>query len=410
MIHRLACAIALLVLVTPPVRAQEKVARGAGTVGPNVPAFDVRAGYHVTLAAEDFGEARFLEFDDRGTLFVSQPGGGRRGGGGTIRALRDADNDGVFETRSVFVSDKAGVHSMHFFDGWLYYTSSLTGGCERARDTDNDGKADETQTVLPEGSVPKGGGHPYRGICVTPKHIYISVSDPSNMTEELETDRKSVFRFNRDESGTSAKASGKMKFAHGIRNTEKLRLRPGTEELWGVDHGSDWFGRTYGDTQGNQPITDLNPPEELNHLVEGGFYGHPYLVGNRVPRPEFVKRPDLHELAARTIPPAWSFGAHWAGNGFCFLEKDHFPGHKGDVFVAFHGSWNSERRVGYRVERVLFDEQTGLPYGSLQVVGTLGPDGRAVLARPVDCVEAPDGSVLFSCDHTRRIFRISKGK
>ena len=35
-------------------------------------------------------------------------------------------------------------------------------------------------------------------------------------------------------------------------------------------------------------------------------------------------------------------------------------------------------------------------------------EGEKVLARPVDCVEAPDGSILFSCDQTKRIYRITK--
>src|SRR5690606_31820323 len=152
---------------------------------------------------------------------------------------------------------------------------------------------------------------------------------------------------------------GKMQFCTGLRNTEKLRFRPGTAEIWGCDHGSDWFGRTYGDKEGNQPITDLNPPEELNHLVEGAFYGHPFLVGNRVPRPEFADREDINALAAKTTPPAWPFGAHWAPNGFTFLENDYFPQHQGDMFVAFHGSWNSQTRRGYCMERVLFDNATG---------------------------------------------------
>jgi glucose/arabinose dehydrogenase len=36
-----------------------------------------------------------------------------------------------------------------------------------------------------------------------------------------------------------------------------------------------------------------------------------------------------------------------------------------------------------------------------------GPDGPRVLARPVDCVQAPDGSILFSTDLPKgRIYRI----
>ena len=92
--------------------------------------------------------------------------------------------------------------------------------------------------------------------------------------------------------------------------------------------------------------------------------------------------------------------------GFTFLSKDYFPGHQGDMFVAFHGSWNSTERVGYRIERVLFDSESGRPYGSLRIVSCL--DGQNVLDRPVDCAEAPDGTVLFSSDQSNRIYRISK--
>jgi glucose/arabinose dehydrogenase len=89
-----------------------------------------------------------------------------------------------------------------------------------------------------------------------------------------------------------------------------------------------------------------------------------------------------------------------------FLSKPYFSAeHQGDAFIACHGSWNSTSKVGYRVERVLFDKVSGKPYGSLMVVGTLAPDGR-ILGRPVDCAEAADGSVLLSDDQTGQIYRI----
>jgi glucose/arabinose dehydrogenase len=43
-------------------------------------------------------------------------------------------------------------------------------------------------------------------------------------------------------------------------------------------------------------------------------------------------------------------------------------------------------------------------------VGTLAKDGKTVLARPVDCVEAPDGTVLFSSDSSKQIYRIGKAE
>lgn len=61
------------------------------------------------------------------------------------------------------------------------------------------------------------------------------------------------------------------------------------------------------------------------------------------------------------------------------------------------------------MERVLFDKVTGKPYGSLMLVGTLGAD-RKPLARPADCVQEPDGAVLFTDNFRQRIYRITAAR
>jgi glucose/arabinose dehydrogenase len=218
------------------------------------------------------------------------------------------------------------------------------------------------------------------------------------------SDRQKMWKYTLD-------GKAKTLFASGIRNTEKYRLRPGTEEIWGCDHGSDNFGAYLKEKAGsNQPVTDFNPPCELNHYVEGGFYGHPFVVGNRQIREEYKDRSDILDLAAKTIVPEWCFGAHWAPNGWCFIDpaindRTHaFPkDHDGDMFVAFHGSWNRSEPAGYCVARVLFDQ--GHPYGLLKIVSTMAPKGQ-IVARPVDCVQAPDGSILWSSDFKGRVYRI----
>ncbi|MCC6485306.1 MAG: PQQ-dependent sugar dehydrogenase [Armatimonadetes bacterium] len=365
-----------------------------GALGKGVPAFTVRPGYRVTLAADNIPGARFLQLDDKGALYVSRPAQG------DILALRDTNGDGVFDRRSTYISGKPQAHGMDFRDGWLWFSQSRA--IYKTRDTNGDGKADEVTQVLGEDSLPGGTGHWWRSLLVTDQYIYTSVGDPGNATDQTDTEREKIYRFNLD-------GSGKHLFSSGIRNTEKLRLRPGTQEVWGCDHGSDNYGAELGEKQGSlQPVTDENPPCEFNYYVDGGFYGHPFVVGNHLPRLEYMKRPDILELAAKTISPAWDFGAHWAPNGWCFLNSDYFgEHHQGDAFIACHGSWNSSKRVGYRVQRVLFDKVTGKPYGSLAIVETLGKNGD-VLARPVDCVEAGDGTILWSCDDTGRIYRIEK--
>ncbi|CAN5184101.1 sorbosone dehydrogenase family protein [soil metagenome] len=375
-----------------------------GERGPDVPAFWIRPGFKVTLAAKGIADARFMEFDNKGTLYLSRPGKG------DVLTLTD-NGSGMYDKKATFVDGLKTVHGLCFNDGWLWFTQSTA--VYKGKDADGDGKIDEKITVIPPEELPPGGGHWWRSILVTDKFLYTSIGDPGNITdleasknaeEPRFTEREKIFRFNLD-------GTGKQLFASGIRNTEKLRLRPGTDEVWGSDHGSDWYGKEFGDKEGAQPITDYNPPDELNYYREGSFYGHPFVVGFRTPRLEFKSRPDIVDLASRTVVPEWGFGAHYAINGFTFIHgnKQFAPDVTGDLFAASHGSWNRKEKAGYRIEQVLFDDVTGKPYGSLIVVSTLGPKGE-VLARPVDCVEAPDGSILWSDDNEGAIYRISRAE
>lgn len=368
-------------------------ARADGERGPDVPNFWVRDGYRVTMVAERIGETRFIEFDDKGTLYVSQPNDGK------IVANFDKDGDGSFEKQVDFITGRKTAHGMHFHDGWMWWTTS--GGIYKSRDTNGDGKADETVTVVDKG-LPSGGGHWWRTICVDDAGFYTSIGDDGNINEHVNDERCRIWRFNLN-------GTGKREFAGGLRNTEKLRIRPGTNELYGADHGSDNYGSKFGEGRGKQPVTDLNPPCEFNLYVDGGFYGHPYIVGNKLPRLEFMDRKGINlvDLADRAIAPAWPLGGHVAPNGWTFATKDTIVPAR-DAIVALHGSWNSTKKVGYAVQHVMFDEATGKPYGARPLVVTIAKDGRDVMARPCDVTEAADGSILFTDDNGRRIYRISK--
>ncbi len=370
--------------------------------------FYVREGYEVNVVVQDLPGARFMEFDDKGRLCVSRPDASGGPDEVTLFTLRDgAPGDPV-----PFVRGLKDVHGLHFFDGWMWCSTPTS--IHRARDGDGDGRADEVSDVV---TGLMKANHWWRPIFVTRDGFYTSIGDNGNITDEQDTERQKMWRYSLD-------GSSRRLFASGIRNNEKYRFRPGTNEIWGFDHGSDWFGREVGDRQNNQPITDLNPPDELNLYVEGGFYGHPFVVGSRLPRYEYMDRRDIHELASKTIPPEWPVGAHWACNGWTFIDpavnqrtRALPPEWEGDILVACHGSWNSNVFVGYGVARVLFDkdpasDRAGRPYGLEKIVGCNDPSrGRAgVFARPVDCVQAPDGTILFTSDAPGRIYRLRRSE
>jgi glucose/arabinose dehydrogenase len=350
----------------------------------------VRRGFKLSIALEHQAAARFMEFDDKGRLYVSFPSKG------IIRTCIDKDGDGVYEKVVDYVKGHTRVQGMDWSNGWLWFAE--TGRIFKSRDTDGDGVCDEKIEVVKEGQIPSGGGHWWRPVLILNNRIYTAIGCSGNITDETDTERLKIWSFKLD--GTD-----KQLYCGGLRNTEKLVNRPGTNEIWGMDHGSDWFGRVMEkkEDQG-QPITDVNPPCEMNKYIKDGFYGHPYITGNRVPRYEYMDRPDITKWAKMTIPPAWPTGAHWAPNAMCFYDGNQFPRSMyGDAFVGYHGSWNRSEKGGYQVSRVLFEN--GMPYGELPIVKFL-KDGE-VLGRPVDVVVAPDGSLLISDDWGGKVYRLS---
>ncbi len=133
---------------------------------PTPPAFWVRPGYQVTVAAVLPG-ARFMEFGDDGTLYISKPNPGE------IYAFKDKNKDGFYELQTTFLDDKPTAHGLCFEGGWLWY--SLSGEIWKARDTNGDGKADEDIAVIEEGKLPSGGGHWWRSLLVTGDAIFTSL-------------------------------------------------------------------------------------------------------------------------------------------------------------------------------------------------------------------------------------------
>lgn len=357
----------------------------------------VRPGFELKVAVDGIQGPRFLAFDPAGALYVSVPGQGK------IFRCTDANGDGVFEKATTFVQGKdpkAILQGMQFHDGWLWFAQ--LNSISRARDTNGDGRADEEIQVLNARDLPTGkdGGHMWRALLIHQGRIYTHVGDQTNATDEPidASERKKLWSFALD--GTDKKL-----FASGIRNTEKFVVRPGTDEIWGVDHDVDAMGAKFeGDRKNGQPFTDHNPPAELNHYREGAFYGHPWIVGKAQPNLLFLDHPELLKYAVMTTIPEWTMAAHCAANGMIFYHGSRIPNARGDAFVACRGSWNATRMVGYCLSRILFED--GRPYGEQKIVDFL-KGGTEVKGRPVDCAEAPDGSIIISDDTANLVYRLT---
>jgi glucose/arabinose dehydrogenase len=370
-----------------------------GPRGPGVPDFKIAPGFKVDVVIQDPGESRFLQFDNFGNLYVSAP---RQG---TITTYK-LQPDGTYAKNAVVVDGEPTIHCMEYVDGWLWFTTTdaVFKGKVRA-----DGSGlDNVTTLIEPGSVPGGGGHWWRPILVDTDGFYTGIGDARNFSDlddpkvrEEEgahsEEREKIWKYSLD---------GKTKtlFVWGTRNTEKLLFRPGTHEIWGLDHGSDWWGLLLGDNQtGHQPITDNVPGEKINHYEQGKFYGHPYLGDNNLVRPEFapggpLAKANIQQLLAIATPPAFMLPAHFADCGWTWLNKDSPLGHRGDMYIASHGSWNSSLKVGYCVSRLEFSPD-GKPLRAEEIVNCLNADRVRYTGRPVDVIEEPGtNNLIFSVD------------
>jgi glucose/arabinose dehydrogenase len=240
--------------------------------------------------------------------------------------------------------------------------------------------------------LPDGGQHPLRTLAISPDdRLFISVGSTCDACADSNPENATLLVAALDGSTRSI-------FATGLRNTIGFGWHPVTNELWGMDHGSDWRGN---DT----------PPEELNAITQGTDYGWPYCYGDRIVDPVIQDPPEGTKAAycAGTTGPVLSTQAHNAPIGLTFYAGTGFPSdYRDDAFIAMHGSWNRLPPTGYKIVRLVFEN--GIPQRFEDfVTGFLIEDGAATFGRPAGIAIAPDGSLLFSDDTSGAIYRVRYG-
>lgn len=334
-------------------------------------------GFSFSLYATDLPGARLLRFTDTGDLLVSLPRSGR-----IVLLERDADGDGQPDGRYDLLSGLNRPHGMDLWDGWLYVAEADAIG--RILFDAKGGKVKGQFERI--AALPGGGFHQSRTLRFGPDGgLYASVGSSCNVCEEKDPRRAALLRF------PVEGGQGEI-YASGLRNTVGFAWRPGTEELYGVDNGRDLLGDNF-------------PPDELNVIERGQFYGWPYASGNKVADPDLGAG---HEEAIRkSIAPVYAFDPHTAPLSIVFLEAEHWPAdYRGAVLVALHGSWNSSVKVGYKVVSLHFAKDGKISERPFVTGFEMNED---VIGRPVDVVEGPDGAIYISDDFTGSIYRVTYG-
>jgi glucose/arabinose dehydrogenase len=305
-----------------------------------------------------------------------------------ISLLRDADGDGMAETRSVFLRDLRSPFGMVLVGDTFYVadTDALLRFPYRPGET---AIQVEGQKVidLPAGPI---NHHWTKNVVASRdgRKLYVTVGSNSNAGENglaVERDRARILEVDR--------ATGTARvFATGLRNANGMDWQPQSGALWTTVNERDELG------------SDL-VPDYMTAVQDGGFYGWPYsYFGGHV---DTRVQPQDPALVASAIVPDYALGPHTASLGLAFYDAALLPGHyRHGAFVGQHGSWNRRPLSGYKVVFVPFADgkPAGLPEDVL--TGFVDRDGRA-RGRPVGVAVDAKGALLVADDVGNTIWRIT---
>lgn len=372
-----------------------KIARPVGW-GDQVPT--APDGYTVTALATDLKIPRQMLVLPNGDILVAEGRGGgapalrpkdviagiikKKGNtqvesGDRITLLRDANNDGRADVRTVFIDNLNAPYGLAFVDGYLYVAEQD----ELVRFPYREGQTRITAAPQRVTRLPSQINHHWTKALTASadgQTLYVGIGSNSNVGERgmaVEEERAVVWAVDRI---TGARRT----VATGIRNPTALAIEPTTGALWAVVNERDEIGPQL-------------VPDYLTSVREGAFYGWPYSYWGQNVDPRV--RPQRPELVADAVVPDYALGSHVAALGLSFARDGGFGGRFTEgAFVGQHGSWNRQDLAGYKVVWVPFSG--GRPSGEPVDFLTGFLDGDRARGRPVGVVFDPARRILLVAD------------
>jgi glucose/arabinose dehydrogenase len=321
-------------------------------------------------------------------LFMERAGA-RTPSADRITLLRDADGDGIVDSRSVFLEGLHSPFGMALVGDDLYVanTDALVRFPYEEGQTRIEA-AGETVVELPAGPINQ---HWTKNVLASEDgaRLYVTVGSNSNVAENgiaAEEGRAAIWEID--------PATGEHRiFATGLRNPVGLAWEPESGALWTAVNERDGLG------------SDL-VPDYMTAVEDGGFYGWPYsYFGDHVDERVEPQRPDLVE---RAIVPDYALGAHTASLGLTFADGAAAlpPEFRTGAFVGQHGSWNRRPQSGYKVIFVPFEG--GQPAGDpVDVLTGFVNENDEAQGRPVGVAIDRTGALLVADDVGNRIWRVT---
>jgi len=305
-----------------------------------------------------------------------------------ITLLRDANGDGIVETRTLFLQGLNSPFGMTLVGNDLYVANSDA----LVRFTYRSGETRITELGVKVIDLPAGPiNHHWTKNVIASRdgsRLYVTVGSNSNVGEngmENEVNRAAIWEVD--------PATGRSRiFASGLRNPNGLAWQPQSGALWTTVNERDEIG------------SDL-VPDYMTSVQDGAFYGWPYsYYGQHV---DTRVKPQRPELVAKAIAPDYALGAHTASLGLAFYEGGLLSKRfSGGAFIGQHGSWNRKPQSGYKVIFVPFTDghPAGLPEDVL--TGFVNANGEAQ-GRPVGVAVDRVGALLVADDVGNIVWRVT---
>lgn len=395
--------------ITPPRRQTFPTIAIAEVVGWNGAKPTPAAGLQVDAFAQGLDHPRWMYRLPNGDVLVAETNSPPREGGGLtgwamrvlmgragadtpsanrISLLRDANGDGVAETKTAFMTGLNSPFGMALVGDWLYVAN--TDALVRVRYTPGATSIAATPEVVT--TYPGGGNHWTRGLVAgrDGRTLYVSVGSASNIGEngmDVERNRAGILEVYPD-------TKYKRLYAAGLRNPVGLAIEPRSGRLWTVVNERDMLG------------SDV-PPDYMAAVDLGDNFGWPWYYWGGYPDTRVEPaNPALQEYSKR---PDYALGPHTASLGLTFAGDAQLgPRFANGAFVGQHGSWNRKPKSGYKVLFVpfganAFPDPRARPIDVL--TGFLDADGRA-RGRPVGVITDATGALLVADDVGNTIWRV----
>ncbi|KAJ4296663.1 hypothetical protein N0V90_006711 [Kalmusia sp. IMI 367209] len=403
----------------------------ASTITPKHAAPSVASGWRADVVANKLNDPRGLLFDDEGGLLVVEQNRG------ISRITFNKEQDGCVRKdgdAELIINDASLNHGIALSeDSKTLYASSSTAVYAWDYDASQGRNTSGPREVIVEMD---GNGHTSRTLLLSrkaPGLLLVSRGSQGNLdyeTLDVQTGVSTIKAFNVTNVTDSAYnfPEDGLLLGWGLRNSVGVAEEPVTGGIYSVENSVDNFNRS------NESIHQNNPGEEMNFHgflngtesdEQGGNYGYPTCFAawnvDEIPDNEGIQvgmqiaigeqNSTLNDTFCREdrIAPRLTFQAHQAPLDIKFNQNGTA------AWVTFHGSWNRDDPIGYKLSYIAFDGAGSPVAPSNSSNSTIDIVSNGDLSkcpdeciRPVGLAWDSEGRLFMSSDATGEIWVVTR--